>query len=154
VTQISNGFLPIYAAQQKKYNFSVAYTDCRYPQGKAVLVIPLTIFPAYNVPGPYAKTIESTVTLTFDRQKDEWAGVAQVLHYETGFILNSAKLDTSPTGFRIGGELMGGLYEQARTRKVIDELLHYPFHFLPPDKVGDALRHHPSRACKTSEEGW
>lgn len=128
-----------YAAQQRKYNFSVVYTDCRYPHGKAVLVISVTIFPAYNVPGPYAKKIESTVTITFDRQKEEWAGLAQILHFEDGCILNSAKLDPSPMGFRIGDELQGGLYEQARTRKVIDELLHYPFHFLPPDQVGDAL---------------
>lgn len=57
-------------------------------------------------------------------------------------------------GFRIGDELMGGMYEQNQTAEVIAELLHYPFHFLPPDKVGEAMRHRPVRACKTSEEGW
>jgi hypothetical protein len=46
------------------------------------------------------------------------------------------------------------MYEQNRTAEVIAELVHYPFQFLPPDKVGDAFRDHSGRACKSSEEGW
>ena len=143
-----------YAAQQKKYNFSVVYSDCRYPHGKAVLVIPLTIFPWFPIPPPNVKKIPTTVTVTFDRKKEKWAGVAQILHFDRGCILNSASLDATPAGFRISDELMGGMPEQNQTAEVIAELLHSPFHYLPPDKVADAMRHHPTRACKTSEEGW
>ncbi len=146
-----------YAAQQKKYNFSVVYTDCRWPEGKAVLIIPLSIFPPdapWEPPGA-RPPFSHKVTVTFDRNGDnqEWPGVPNALHYHQGCLYNSAKLKPTPDGFTIGDELMGGLYEQNSTKNTIRELLRYPFHYLPPDRIGEAFSHRPERICH-SDEGW
>jgi len=72
-------------------------------------VIPLTIFSWFPIPEPTVKKVPNSITVTLDRRKEEWAGVAQLLHFDEGCILNSGKLDATPMGFRIGDELQGGM---------------------------------------------
>ena len=132
-----------YAEQQKKYHFSVVYTQCLdiTSNGRLVVVFPLTVYKSLN--------LWSERDPTFDRDIEEWPGIPLMLEYNfDGCIDNVAKLQAYKRGFFISLILSGGMGTEAALNKQINQIIRrYPMHYLPPDKAVDFVRARPDHDC-------
>ena len=93
-----------YAEQQKKYHFSVVYTQCLdiSSNGRVVLVFPLTIYKSLDPSNEHDPA--------FDRDFEQWPGVPVMLDYDfNGCLDNVAKLQAYKKGFFISEVLTGGM---------------------------------------------
>jgi len=132
-----------YAQQQKKYHFSVVYTQCLdiTSNGKMVLVFPLTVYKSLDLPDQRDPT--------FDRDFEEWPGIPLMLEYGfDGCIDNVAKLQADKKGFFVSLVLSGGMATEAELDKEINKIIrHHTMHYLPPDRVEDFVRAKPDHDC-------